>query len=238
MSMCLNYRVYRGPTEKEFRNGFEELVCGLGGRVRWNEGDHGLRMSHLDRTHAIQIDYMHSPEGKQRITNVVMDLPVDALGIAPPVDYWLCKQLGKILDVPWFELRIQNSALWDYSFYHGDENLDNFSTLPEYWDDDPQGFAEWRGRPNIVANAWGIPVERIAKYLAPWGKVQHDDETYDTCRRGKAYPDDACEYGDYNQMFDFLKALGAKDPNAGSPGQCHGLDYPPAENVWRNESPP
>lgn len=123
-------------------------------------------------------------------------------------DLYFFEALAMELGGPWIEARIQEGSHWDYSLRYGSLHLDNFSTLPEYWDDDPLLILAAKGRPELLAEAWQIPIEAINKYLVHWGMEENEEnETYDTKLTGKAYADDKAEYGDYEQMFDFLKKL-------------------------------
>jgi len=55
----------------------------------------------------------------------------------------------------------------------------------------------------LIAENWGVPVESIQNYLKPW--TSH--------RRGKkAYPSDRAPYGDYEQFYDFMRAIKAIEP--------------------------
>jgi hypothetical protein len=109
-------------------------------------------------------------------------------------------------------VRIQEGSLWDYSLYDGASHIDNFSTLAEYWDDNPEWIATQRGNPTLLARVWRIDQATVENYLKPWG-FELDGDSFRTSLRGKAYPTDRHEYGDIWQMTDFLRALGAHDPN-------------------------
>ena len=127
--------------------------------------------------------------------------------------------------------------------FRGDQCMDTFSVCPQYWSDPPQATAiifeggtikrfvskvfgprlykdpeeklrTWSGKPDVLASLWGLPRERIERYLVNWGfKIDPDDEmTFEYTLTGRAYPDDEHDYGDYEQFFDVLRALGAVDP--------------------------
>jgi hypothetical protein len=112
----------------------------------------------------------------------------------------------------WVQVRIQEGSLWDMSLHAGMLNIDNFSTLPEYWDDDDPLMVEWKkGRPELLALAWDVPIERIERYYRQWGMREVDEDAFETILRGKAYETDRSEYGSIWQAHDFMRALGA-DP--------------------------
>lgn len=122
-------------------------------------------------------------------------------------DHSFFTELSRVLGAIWLEARIQEGSHWDYTLSYPGIMLDNFSTLPEYWEDDELIKMAKEGRPKILAAAWGVPLEQIERYIRQWGMVDNDDETYSTALKGKAYPDDQAEYGDYEQLFDLLKKL-------------------------------
>lgn len=204
MSESNSVYVFKGPSEDQFRDMAKRVVSDLGGRLEWeihpDPSDARMTTSHKDSVHAA---YIHLK------------------------GYEVANQIGLRLAIPWINVRIQEGALWDYSLYSGDTHLDNFSTLPEYWgddedeDEDKDEQAEWvatqRGKPDVLANVWQIEQPTIENYLKPWGYVSIDDGSFDTTLRGKAYAADQCEYGDIWQMTDFLRAMGAHDPNFVSP---------------------
>ena len=63
------------------------------------------------------------------------------------------------------------------------------------------------GRPELLAVAWGVPLESIERYVLQWDMEDPNNESSVITRPGKAYPTDKFEYGDYNQLFDFLEKL-------------------------------
>jgi hypothetical protein len=208
MGERLTIRIFKGVTTQEFRAAAEEVATKYGGAVNWNSKpqhpDRDFRTSHNEKVHAAYLPYLSG------------------------ADYLFCQKIAAALSVPWIDLRIQEGSLWDYSLYRGAQHLDNFSTLPEYWGYDEQWIATQRGNPQLLADTWGIQVERIEKYLLPWGfEVDEDEGVFSTLRRGKAYPADKNEYGDIWQMFDFLRAVGATDPvNYEATGEQHELRCP------------
>jgi len=187
--------VFKGPSLDEFRDAVISVVRKLGGKLDWDARPEpisaNLLTSHNANVHAA---YIHCD------------------------GYQVAKTIGYDLGIPWINVRIQEGALWDYSLYHGDSHLDNFSTLPEYWENDAEWIATQRGNPGLLAKYWQVDVSAVQNYLKPWGcEVDENEGVFRTLLRGKAYPDDQFEYGDIWQMTDFLRALGAHDPNFGEP---------------------
>jgi hypothetical protein len=193
MSDRRTIRVFKGVDAKTFCAAVERIAVDYGGAIAWNvtpaHHDSDFRTSHNHDVHTVYMPYLSG------------------------ADYLFCEAVGTRLSVPWLELRVQESSHWDYSLYRGSENLDNFSTLPEYWDDDQARVASQRGNPPLLAAAWGVALPKIDNYLKQWGYVLNDDDgLYDTILCGKAYPNDEFEYGDFWQIYDFLRALGGLDP--------------------------
>jgi hypothetical protein len=187
--------VFKGPTEGAFRYAMVSAVAQLGGRLVWDQHpdpmEAKLLTSHKGAVHAAYIHFQ---------------------------DHEVAKRVGISLDIPWINVRIQEGSLWDYSLYRAESHLDNFSTFPEYWDDDEEWIATQRGRPELLARTWGVEQSTIENYLMPWGMDLDEEEgIFRTRLRGKAYPTDQHEYGDIWQMTDFLRALGAHDPNWSEP---------------------
>jgi hypothetical protein len=204
--------VFKGPTLEEFQTAFCEVVRQLGGRCVWDERPPAMKSllltSHKDRIHAA---YIHWEE------------------------YKIASALGKRMKIPWINVRIQEGSLWDYSLYQGSEKLDNFSTMPEYWDSNPEFLANWRGNADVLANVWNIEKSRFENYMRPWyGGIDEDNcIVHNSELTGRAYPEDQFEFGDIWQMTDFLRALGAHDPNWDKP-ECVPRLLVPAKtrNSW------
>jgi len=196
--------VFKGPTLDEFRDTAVSVVSRLGGHLDWDARpapiDADLLTSHNSNVHAAYIDCR---------------------------EFEVATGIGTDLKIPWINVRIQEGSLWDYSLYEADSHVDNFSTLPEYWEDDPEWIASQQGNPEVLADCWRIDRSAVENYLKPWGfEVDEDRGVFRTLLRGKAYPTDQYEYGDIWQMTDFLRALGAHDPNFDQP-HCipRGLDF-------------
>jgi hypothetical protein len=93
--------------------------------------------------------------------------------------------------------------------------LDRFATMPDYFTDDPTEVArltaKYAGRPAVVAEAVGLPVEQIAPYLVHVITEDGEDEDgyYVTePEMGKAFPDDEFDLDDAWVFVDFWRRLG------------------------------
>ncbi len=186
--------VFKDCSEEQLRDSLVCAVADLAGQLQWDTHPNPMQArmltSHNDRVHAA---YIHD-KGHE-----------------------IASLVGKRLAIPWMNVRIQEGSLWDYSLYLAEEHLDNFSVHPEYWDDDEAWQATQRGKPEVLAKVWKVDQSRIENYVKPWGRVVVDEGTYERTRRGKAYPGDEFGYGEIWQMNDFLRALGAHDPNYDQP---------------------
>lgn len=210
MGERLRLRCFKGPSEEHFRAAFAAQIERYGGEVHWNLAKTDP-YEHLWTTHAANIHTVFLP-------------------YLSGADYLICRLVGAALGVPWIETRIQEGALWDYSLYEGANDVDEFSTLPEYWEDDEQA-AEKKdlGNPDLLARLWNVPKERVERYVRHWGMEPLDDGVFDTKLKGKAYDSDKHGYGSIYQMFDFLSALGAVDPMAH--GILHRIIVPPLDSL-------
>jgi hypothetical protein len=202
MGLRYTLRLYKGTDADAFRRAAEWAAQSLGGSILWDRpgaGRQGMRVASSDDVHSLHLEDHRAGD--------------------------FCEEIGARLGVPWIELRIQEGSLWDYCLYRDGLTLDTFSVCPQYWDGDATADAElkqWQGRPDVLAREWGLPVERIRNYLLNWGYRENPDSgTIEFERDGKAYPTDEHPYGDYEQFFDVLRALGGKEPL-----ERHTLDLP------------
>ena len=132
--------------------------------------------------------------------------------------YLMSKAVAQSLGCVWIQVRVQEGTLWDYSLYRGGELIDNYSSYPEYWDiePDPEWLQQQRGSPRVLSEAWGVPQPRIERYLIQWkmGPLPgHDPDDSYCLDKSKAYPEDQHPYGEWLQMYDFMRALGIPDPH-------------------------
>lgn len=196
MGLRYTCHLYRTEDATAFRHALADLASSVGRRVEWGRpglGDEDLR---LGSTPTVQSLY----------------LPYGAC------DLRLLERLGERLDAPRLELRIQEGTLWDYVLYVDTRCVDTFSTLPEYWEF-PEELSDekrldWAGQPPVLARIWQLPVATIEPYLVHWGICvdPNDSGSFHTRREGKARDADTYGYGQYDQMFDFLAALGGVEP--------------------------
>jgi hypothetical protein len=213
----LTFTLFRDCTIEQLRTSIEEAIATFGGTVTWNTADEhlGTRMAthHGDAVHTVFI--------------------------AEHGTYGLLRNVGEGLDIPWMELRIQEGSHWDYSLMKGSEDVCSYSTFPEYFDTAPAFFRMFKRNARRFSKTWGVPLDRIDRYHLEWNPVGSEsfatritnrilglfsqrerddadgllmDDDLEFARKGKAYPSDESEYGDFWQMLDFLRAIGGADP--------------------------
>ncbi len=105
-------------------------------------------------------------------------------------------------DSPLLFLYIYVGDYWGYTLYDKGKEIDDFSTMPDYFIrsyDKIQNSAEHAAR---IAECFGVNKDAIKNYLIAWT----DERMYN--EEAKAYFDDRTSYGDCWQMTDFMEKLG------------------------------
>lgn len=215
------YGLFRIGDADRFRVEASSAAENMGGKLNWTNPAEDERMFYYDVSGDVHTVLMAFRGGVSSLFRL---------------------ELAKRLTCPWIELRIQEGSIWDYSLYLGDELIDNFSVYPDYWVGAGGGDAAYyearKGNPALLADVWGVPLERIERYLIQWemrpnpgvevlvinppDPVPVPEETIAIAwPLGKAYPWDEYEYGDAYQAFDVLRALGGKHPPP-----CAAIDLP------------
>lgn len=121
-------------------------------------------------------------------------------------DAWpVAREIARLVDAPHLELRVQESDHWDFTLYRQDAAIADFSTSVAYFDDNPASPRPWKmGSAEAFAKAWGIPENEILPYFVDWNSLPSSR----ICRTGDDYPTH-----DWRQIFDFMAALGADEPD-------------------------
>lgn len=211
--------IFKGKDEEQFRRACEKVLAAAGGGITWDRPWDGKHLT-LYTAHNRDVHTASSQDAGM-----------------------FYRAVASALDVPWMQLRLQEHDHWDFSLMRGDEDLDDFSTCPEAWqsEDDPKAerekhSAEWRGKPKVVAEVFGVPVERIERYMVNWqlGPDPDDPEETDYRLKGKAYPTDKHGYGEPLQMDDFAAALGAYTIDD-EHSRSHWIELPPPQAFLKLE---
>ncbi|MGL6076414.1 MAG: hypothetical protein ACRC8S_19855 [Fimbriiglobus sp.] len=119
----------------------------------------------------------------------------------------LSQHLSQELEVPVFSFHIHDGDLWMFVLYHRGEEVTQFNTMPDYWEElAPEEKASWAGDAQAICRQIpGLSPDSIKNYLVEWTEAITNSGT-------KAYPDDECYYGDEWQMTDFMNRLGLRYP--------------------------
>ena len=228
MATRLTLTLFRDCTADQLHAAIDNAIAQCDGSVAWNATDDDLgtymAIHHNDTIHTVLIE-RHGT-------------------------YGLLRNVGEPLDIPWMELRIQEGSHWDYSLMKGTEDVCDYSTFPEYFDNDPARLEMFKGDAQLFAQTWRVPLESIDRYHLQWGPMESESlasriakkirglfvtvertdlETLLTgehaqySRTGKAYSTDEFEYGDIWQVLDLLHAIGGEDPSEN--GNEHRIDF-------------
>lgn len=105
-------------------------------------------------------------------------------------------------------ISVYDGDFWTHQLWRNGVELDRFNSSPEYFAPDRQELRrlreEWAGRPDVVAQAFGVNADTVARYLIPpyigfFGRLRG---------RRKPFPDDASTLGDVWVFVDFWRRLG------------------------------
>lgn len=243
--MYRTFTIFKGCSAQELYEQLEIRMFECKGSVKWDSDDrNGLLVGicSTDDMHTINVCYVGGT-------------------------YGFFKEIGKRLDCPWMEARIQDGNHWDYSLMQGGRELDDFSTFPQYYHRSSSKRNEYKGNPQLLADTWGIPIKRIERYLVNWGDAgQRFAESpfpflktvmvnsisgavnivsgrlkQNFKRKGKAYPTDEFEYGDCWQVLDFINALAGStvtiDAAEDNMGERHHRLFFPDDDYFFTSSP-
>ncbi|HEY5747117.1 MAG TPA: hypothetical protein VIU12_13620 [Chryseolinea sp.] len=113
--------------------------------------------------------------------------------------------MSRELNAPVFSFHVHDGDLWMYVLYVNGEIVDQFNTMPDYWDGDMavEEINSWNGDARVVAKyVPGLSPAKIDQYLVRWDL----DET-----EKKAYDDDEFVREDW-QLLDFMRKCGLPYP--------------------------
>jgi hypothetical protein len=123
---------------------------------------------------------------------------------------WLSREFDTLVST----IEVYDGDFWSHVLWRSGEELDRFSSIPDYFTDDHLEIKrlrqEWAGHPRAVAEAFGVPDDLIAPYLRPvtssglvgWWRGRH-----------KPFPDDHTTLGDVWIFTDFWKRAGIQYPD-------------------------
>lgn len=108
-------------------------------------------------------------------------------------------------------LYIYDDDFWGYYFYENGQELDQFSPVPDYFDEQAMPPARYAGNPARIAKYFGVKEEEIKNYYMPWRRTKEEKaqgHTDEADSDQTAYPQDEHCYGDCWQIADFMEKLG------------------------------
>ncbi|SNY70300.1 hypothetical protein [Paractinoplanes atraurantiacus] len=103
---------------------------------------------------------------------------------------------------------VYDGNFWTHQLWRDGVELDRFSSSPEHFAQSRAELRrlrqEWAGRPDVIANAFGVNANTVARYLIPpytgfFGRLRG---------RRKPFPDDATTLDDVWIFVDFWRRLG------------------------------
>lgn len=111
-------------------------------------------------------------------------------------------------------LYIYDDDYWGYFFWENGRELDCFSPVPEYFDEEPKEEETYFGNPEIIAAYFNVKQESIENYYRRWYASDAESREAKSKKREladhneTAYLEDECSYGDCWQIADFMEKLG------------------------------
>ena len=156
------------------------------------------------------------------VSSILVDAPCSSVMTA----------IAQTLESPELVVLFQEKNFWELLLYIDQLLKIKFSTAPAQWGKfDPSKYI---GTPQDLSKIWGVPVERIERYMVDWGLTEVWVEKYKVMspaykmRGQKAYQNDEFGYGELYQGYDFVKALGGTLPQEGKKFFVH---LPPPQRI-------
>lgn len=141
-------------------------------------------------------------------SNDILTMSVWSSLIVPDSAWPMAQALSRKYECPWMELRQQEGDHWDFGLWRAGEPVADFSTRVAAFDYEGVQPRPWKsGDPEVVAQTWGAPLARIERYLVDWDSLPRSVLGVE-----KAYETDSFCYGDCDQLYDFMRAIGACAP--------------------------
>ncbi|HKX30601.1 MAG TPA: hypothetical protein VJ302_23130 [Blastocatellia bacterium] len=124
----------------------------------------------------------------------------------------ISKHLSAVLGRAVFSFHIYNGEWWTFTLFSHGAEVTEFDPWQKYLDELSEDQRKKVGgdAAAVCAHVPGLSPDSIERYFVIWSK---DVRT----GGGKAYPDDEHPYGDYSQMFDFMKRVGFVYPDVFDP---------------------
>jgi hypothetical protein len=144
---------------------------------------------------------------------------VDSIMLPEPYAAGIVSKIAKDLNVPRVDVFFQQHKLWEFALSVDGLTRIKFSVAPEAWEEpNPRWQEFYVDTPRDLAEIWEVPVERIEKYMVHWQTIEVWEPTLEmmvdsyALKGEKAYSTDQYGYGQQEQGFDFIRALGGELP--------------------------
>ena len=112
--------------------------------------------------------------------------------------YEIPADLTAVLKTPVMLLYTYDGDFWGYELWQNGTIIDEFRSAIDYFG---EGEKAKPGNAEIIGLCFGIPPERVERYLIPWKDTEIGIDIY-------AYDSDAAYIGDCWQAADFMDAIG------------------------------
>jgi len=124
----------------------------------------------------------------------------------------IAQALSEEFSAPVILFFLAEEVVWGYNLYRGGEEIDRYSSRPNYWKElSPRDYERHAGSASVIAKVWpNVEAEGIVRYLTDKDKVSEKQDIE------KAYPDDEHEIWDGWQLTDFMRKLGLVYPFDGA----------------------
>lgn len=117
-------------------------------------------------------------------------------------DSALGQTLSMEMNISVSHISVYDGDYWRHFFFDRGECIDEFFSVPDYWDEPVEPVPEFGGNPEGIANCLGVNVDDIRGYF------RNMSATVDY--EGKAYNDDESELQDFWVFIDFWRKLGIR----------------------------
>lgn len=127
------------------------------------------------------------------------------------VAQWLSGELTTLVST----IDVYDGDFWNHVLWRDGAEADRFSSWPDHFEADRHEAKrlkqEWAGRPDVLAESFGVPENHITPYLIP----PYSSGVFGWwMRRRKPFPDDTTELADIWIFIDFWRRLGIHYPDA------------------------
>ena len=117
-------------------------------------------------------------------------------------DIEACRALSEQMQAVVATVHVYDDAYWTNVLFDQGRRLDQFASIPNYFEGGPEIAQRWGGDASVVARAMSVPEAQIAPYFAKIGEAD----------LGKAFVDDEFELSNFWVFTDFWRRIGIRYP--------------------------